>query len=91
MLALAFGLVPEERRRGLQEKLVDDVLVTRAGHQMVGIAGNRWIHPGALAGRARGCAGRGEGRVHDRAADDVPELRLLGVSLGWTSLGEFWE
>ena len=45
VLALAFELVPAERRRGLQEKLVNDVLVTRAGHQMAGIAGNRWIHP----------------------------------------------
>ena len=45
VLALAMDLVPADQRRGLQEKLVNDVLVTRSGHQETGIASARWIYP----------------------------------------------
>ncbi len=85
------GWCPPERRRALQEKLVDDVLVTRDGppddrHRRLALD-----LPGAAAGRRGGRAGRGQGGVHDRPADDLPELRPLGRRLGWTSLGEYWE
>ena len=71
------GWCPHERRRALQEKLIDDVMVTRAGHEVAGIVGSRWIFP-VLTRPPRGRSGRGPGGVHDRQADDVPVLRLLG-------------
>ena len=77
VLALAMDLVPAEKRRGLQEKLVNDVLVTRTGHQLTGIASARWIYPVLTAGRARGRAERGQGGVHRGPADDLPVVRLL--------------
>ncbi len=90
VLALAFGLVPEERRRGLQEKLVNDVLVTRAGHQMVGIAGNRWIHP-VLSQAAREGVTDAAKAVYTIALQTTYPSFGYWASLGWTSLGEFWE
>jgi alpha-L-rhamnosidase len=45
VLALAIDLVPADAKRGLQEKLVDDILNTRSGHQETGIASARWIYP----------------------------------------------
>ena len=45
VLPLASGLVPDNKHAGVQAKLVDDVMKTRAGHEMVGIAGARWIPP----------------------------------------------
>ena len=90
VLALAFGLVPAERRRGLQEKLVDDVLVTRAGHQMVGIAGNRWIHP-VLSQAAREGVPDAAKAVYTVALQTTYPSFGYWASLGWTSLGEFWE
>ena len=78
ILPLAFGLVPPERRRALQEKLIYDVLVTREGHQMTGIAGSRWIYPVLQDGRRGGRAGRGQGGVHDRPADDVSVATAAG-------------
>ena len=90
VLALAFGLVPDERRRGLQEKLVNDVLVTRAGHQMTGIAGNRWIHP-VLSQAAREGVPDAAKAVYTVALQTTYPSFGYWASLGWTSLGEFWE
>ena len=42
------GVRPRARRTAaaaLQEKLINDIMVTRAGHEMVGIVGSRWIFP----------------------------------------------
>ena len=91
VLALAFDLVPADRRRGLQEKLVEDVLVTRDGHQMVGIAGNRWIHP-VLSQAAREGVPNAAKAVYTIALQTTyPSFGYWAVTLGWTSLGEFWE
>ena len=45
VLPLAFDLVPAEKRAPLQGKLVDDIMKARERHEMVGIAGARWILP----------------------------------------------
>ncbi|MFB7286711.1 family 78 glycoside hydrolase catalytic domain [Actinacidiphila glaucinigra] len=89
-LPLAFGLVPDDRKTALQEKLVNDVLVTREGHQEVGIAGSRWIYP-VLTQAA-----------HDGVTDAAKAAYTIAIqttypsygywqSLGWTGLGEYWE
>ena len=72
------GSCPTERRRGLQEKLVNDVLVTRAGH--------RWSASPARAGStrcsrrppARACRTRPRRRTRSRSQTTYPSLRLLG-------------
>ena len=91
ILPLAFGLVPA----GAAARAAGEAGLRRAGHPR-GPPDDRHRRlaldlPGAAAGRRGGRAGRGQGGVHDRPADDLPELRPLGRRLGWTSLGEYWE
>jgi alpha-L-rhamnosidase len=84
ILPLAFGLVPEEQRRPLLLRLVDDITNARGGHEYVGVLGARYILPVLLAG--------GHADVAFRVATqtDYPSYGYW-LGLGWTSLGEFWE
>ena len=84
ILPLAFGLVPEAQRRPLLLRLVDDITNARGGHEYVGVLGARYILPVLLQG--------GDADVALRIATqtDYPSYGYW-LSLGWTSLGEFWE
>jgi alpha-L-rhamnosidase len=84
ILPLAFGLVPEEHRRPLLLRLVDDITTARGGHEYVGVLGARYILPVLLAG--------GFADVAFRVATQTgyPSYGYWS-GLGWTSLGEFWE
>lgn len=42
VLALAFGLVPEEQHKKVVDNLVKDIMVTRRGHTSVGLIGMQW-------------------------------------------------
>ena len=42
---LAFGLVPEERRAAVADRLADDIMKNRGGHAWVGVLGARWVLP----------------------------------------------
>jgi alpha-L-rhamnosidase len=89
-LPLAFGLVPDDRRAGLQAKLVEDVTKTRAGHEMVGIAGSRWILPVLSQAAHEGVAGAADAAYTVASQTAYPSYGHW-MRLGWTSLGEFWE
>ena len=43
VLALAFGLVPMEKRQAVIDHLVNDILVTHQGHLSVGLIGMQWL------------------------------------------------
>ena len=43
VLALAFGLVPDEQRGPVIANLVDDILVAHRGHLSVGLIGMQWL------------------------------------------------
>ena len=43
MLALQFGLVPEDQRDGVIANLVDNILVKHNGHLSVGLIGMQWL------------------------------------------------
>lgn len=42
---LAFGLVPEEKREEVANRLADDIMKNRGGHAYVGVLGARWVLP----------------------------------------------
>jgi hypothetical protein len=91
VLPLAFGLVPPERRRALQEKLVYDVLVTREGHQMTGIAGARWIYPVLQEAAEEGVPDAAKAAYTIAQQTTYPSYGRWATELNWTSLGEYWE
>lgn len=90
VLPLAFNLVPEEHRRPLQEKLIEDILKTRAGHAMVGIAGMRWILPVLSQAADEGVPRALEAAYTILTQTTYPSYGYW-ISLGWTALGEYWE
>jgi alpha-L-rhamnosidase len=89
-LPLSFGLVPDDKRKGLEEKLVNDVLVTRAGHQEVGIAGSRWIFPTLTKAAEEGVPDAAKAAYTIATQTTYPSYGYW-QSLGWTGLGEYWE
>ena len=84
ILPLAFGLVPENERRPLLLRLVDDIANARGGHEYVGVLGARYILPVLLAG------GQADLALRIATQTDYPSYGYW-LGLGWTSLGEFWE
>jgi alpha-L-rhamnosidase len=95
-LPLEVGLVPADKRRGLQEQLVNDVLVTRAGHEMVGIAGSRWIFPALTQAAREGVPDAAKAAYTIALQTTYPSygrwvLPPSQGGLGWTGLGEYWE
>jgi len=89
-LPLAFNLVPEDKRRPLQEKLIEDIMKTRAGHAMVGIAGMRWILPVLSQAAEEDVPGALEAAYTIMTQTSYPSYGYW-ISLGWTALGEYWE
>ncbi len=90
VLPLAFDLVPAPQRAGLQAKLVDDVMHTRAGHEEVGIAGSRWILPVLSKAAGDGVPGAADAAYAIASQTSYPSYGYW-IGLGWTSLGEYWE
>jgi alpha-L-rhamnosidase len=43
VLALAFGLAPEEQREAIISNLIDDIMVKHSGHLSVGLVGMQWL------------------------------------------------
>ena len=43
VLALQFGLVPEDQRNGVISNLVDNILIQHSGHLSVGLIGMQWL------------------------------------------------
>jgi alpha-L-rhamnosidase len=89
-IPLGIGLVPDDKRRALQEKLVYDVLVTRTGHEMVGIASSRWIFDVLTDAAIEGVPGAAEATYAMALQTTYPSY-CFWISLGWTGLGEYWE
>jgi alpha-L-rhamnosidase len=42
---LAFGLVPDDRREEVANRLADDIMKNRGGHAYVGVLGARYVLP----------------------------------------------
>jgi alpha-L-rhamnosidase len=84
ILPLAFGLVPGERRRPLLARLADDISTARGGNAWVGILGARYVLPVLIE------AGYTDVAFTLATQTDYPSWGYW-FSLGWTSLGEFWE
>jgi len=42
---LAFGLLPDEQRALVADRLTDDIMKNRGGHAYVGVLGARWVLP----------------------------------------------
>ena len=76
------GSCPPERRRALQEKLIYDVLVTREGHQMTGIAGSRWIYPVLQEAAEEGVPDAAKAAYTIAQQTTYPSLRPLGHRAG---------
>jgi alpha-L-rhamnosidase len=74
----------------LQAKLVADVMKTRAGHAMVGIATMRWILPVLGQAEDEGVPGAADAAYAIMSQTTYPSYGYW-ISLGWTSLGEYWE
>jgi alpha-L-rhamnosidase len=45
IFALAFDLVPPDKRASVATRLADDIMKNRAGHAWVGVLGARWVLP----------------------------------------------
>jgi hypothetical protein len=91
VLALAMDLVPAAERRGLQEKLVNDVLVTRTGHQLTGIASARWFYPVLTEAAHEGVPNAAKAAYTAAQQTTYPSYGYWFTTLGFTGVGENWE
>ncbi|MFU8874412.1 family 78 glycoside hydrolase catalytic domain [Micromonospora sp. SL4-19] len=88
--AIGFGLVPDQYKRSLQEKLAYDVAVTRTGHAMVGFVGIRWIWP-VLSDAAHEGVPYAKEALFKVAQQTTYPSYGYHVGLGYTGVGEYWE
>ena len=65
-------------------------MVTRAGHEMVGIVGSRWIFPVLTQAAREGVPGAAQAAYTIARQTTYPSYGYWDA-LGWTSLGEYWE
>jgi alpha-L-rhamnosidase len=84
ILPLAFGLVPDERRAALADRLADDITKARGGHAYVGVIGARYVLPVLT-----------ETGHHDLACavatqTSEPSWGYWTDVAGFTALGEHW-
>jgi alpha-L-rhamnosidase len=84
ILPLAFGLAPEDGRKGLAARLVDDITTARGGHEYVGVLGARYILPVLLE------AGHTDVALTVATRTEYPSYGHW-FRQGWTSLAESWE
>src|SRR4051794_297274 len=91
VLALAMDLVPADQKRGLQEKLVNDILTTRSGHQLTGIASARWIYPILTEAAHAGVPNAARAAFTAAQQASYPSYGYWFQGLGFTGVGENWE
>jgi len=90
-IPLGMGLVDEANRIPLETKLVQDVLVTRKGHEEVGIAGSRWIFPVLTQAARDGVPDAARAAYAIALQTTYPSYGYWVQTLGWTGIGEYWE
>jgi alpha-L-rhamnosidase len=90
-IPLGMGLVDEANRILLETKLVQDVLVTRKGHEEVGIAGSRWIFPALTQAARDGVPDAAKAAYAIALQTTYPSYGYWIQTLGWTGIGEYWE
>lgn len=88
--AIGFGLVEEQNKRALEEKLAYDVAVTRTGHAMVGFVGIRWIWP-VLSQAAHDGVPHAKEALFKVAQQTTYPSYGYHIGLGYTGVGEYWE
>jgi alpha-L-rhamnosidase len=81
---LAFGLVPEERRREVAGRLAEDIMENRGGHAYVGVLGARWVLPVLTA------EGHADVAYTVATRTTEPSWGFWTDTLKFTSLGEEW-
>ena len=81
---LAFGLVPENRRKEVADRLADDIVKNRGGHAYVGVLGARYVLPVLTK--------TGHHDVAYTVATQItePSWGYWTDALKFTSLGEQW-
>jgi alpha-L-rhamnosidase len=90
-IPLGMGIVDEANRIPLETKLVQDVLVTRHGHEEVGIAGSRWIFPALTQAAHDGVPDAAKAAYAIALQTTYPSYGYWIQTLGWTGIGEYWE
>ncbi|MFE5672024.1 family 78 glycoside hydrolase catalytic domain [Agromyces sp. NPDC056523] len=88
--AIGFGLVEEEDKLALMEKLAYDVAVTRTGHAMTGFVGIRWIWP-VLSDAAHLGVPHAKEALFKVAQQTTYPSYGYHIGLGYTGIGEYWE
>lgn len=88
--AIGFGLVEEEHKLALMEKLAYDVAVTRTGHAMTGFVGIRWIWP-VLSDAAHLGVPHAKEALFKVAQQTTYPSYGYHIGLGYTGIGEYWE
>jgi alpha-L-rhamnosidase len=84
ILPLAFGLVPEERRATLAERLAAEILGPRGGNAWVGVLGARDVLPVLTA------TGHLDAALTVATQTDEPSWGYWTDTLKFTALGESW-
>jgi alpha-L-rhamnosidase len=84
ILPLAFGLVPDEQRTAVANKLADDVMKNHGGHAFVGVIGARWVLPVLTA------TGHHDVAYTVATQTTEPSWGYWTDTLKFTSLGESW-
>ena len=84
ILPLAFGLVPEDKREQLANKLADDIMKNRNAHAYVGVIGARWVLPVLTA------TGHHDVAYAVAKQTTEPSWGYWTDVLKFTSLGESW-
>jgi alpha-L-rhamnosidase len=67
------------------------VLVTRKGHEEVGIAGSRWIFPVLTQAAHDGVPDAAKAAYAIALQTTYPSYGYWIQTLGWTGIGEYWE
>ncbi|MBV9926774.1 MAG: family 78 glycoside hydrolase catalytic domain [Acidobacteria bacterium] len=81
---LAFGLVPEEKRSEVADRLAEDITKNRGGHAYVGVLGARWVLPVLTA------TGHTDVAYAVATQTTEPSWGFWTDNLKFTSLGEEW-
>jgi alpha-L-rhamnosidase len=84
ILPLAFGLVPDDRRAALADRLAGDILGPRGGNAWVGVLGARDVLPVLTA------AGHLDAALTVATQTDEPSWGYWTDTLKFTALGESW-
>jgi len=84
ILPLAFGLVPDEKRSALADRLADDIVKGHDTHAYVGVIGARWVLPVLTA------TGHQDVAVALATQTTEPSWGYWTDTAGFTALGEHW-